>query len=383
MENVVVLGSTGSIGRNTLDVLGRLKNHKLIGISFNRNLNEAVKQIERFKPRYVCCGKGIDIDQLHSQYPEITFFKGKEGLLQLCNIDEATLFVNALVGTAGLLPTYTVLSNTKKLALANKESLVIGGKLILDLCKRYSLEIVPLDSEHSAIYQCLEGKEKRLVKSVILTASGGPFIDRDDFADITVDEALKHPNWSMGKKVTIDSATMMNKGFEIIEARWLFDLDPRKIKVLIHRQSIIHSAVEFIDGSIMAQMAYPDMRIPIAYALTKPERIPLDLTIDLASIGTLSFEKPDTKKFPTIEFAYEALRKEETNAAAVLNAADEVAVEYFLEGKIAFKDIFRLLELALKKFVDHLPGNIFELEQQTVDIENQIRKLIEKDFIGG
>lgn len=383
MENIVVLGSTGSIGKNTLDIISRTDKYNLLGISFNKNIKEAKKQIEKFHPSFVCAGENTDISTLQKEYKDITFFKGKDSLERLSSLQEADIFVNALVGTAGLIPTYFILKNGKKLALANKESLVIAGKIFRNMANNQNLEIIPIDSEHSAIYQCLEGRDKKLVNSIILTASGGPFFDRRDFKNITIKDALNHPTWSMGKKVTIDSATMMNKGFEIIEARWLFDMDYNKIKVVIHKESIVHSAVEFIDGSIIAQMGAHDMRIPIAYALTKPDRINLEFKTDLTSLGSLHFEKPDYDRFPTINFAYESLKKEEKNLGLVLNAADEIAVDCFLKGKIVFSDIFKIIEKAFYKFENNLNGDIFYIEKETRLIKKEIESLIEKDFIGG
>ncbi len=383
MENIVVLGSTGSIGKNTLDIISRTDKYNLLGISFNKNIKEAKKQIEKFHPSFVCAGENTDISTLQKEYKDITFFKDKDSLERLSSLQEADIFVNALVGTAGLIPTYFILKNGKKLALANKESLVIAGKIFRNMANNQNLEIIPIDSEHSAIYQCLEGRDKKLVNSIILTASGGPFFDRRDFKNITIKDALNHPTWSMGKKVTIDSATMMNKGFEIIEARWLFDMDYNKIKVVIHKESIVHSAVEFIDGSIIAQMGAHDMRIPIAYALTKPDRINLEFKTDLTSLGSLHFEKPDYDRFPTINFAYESLKKEEKNLGLVLNAADEIAVDCFLKGKIVFSDIFKIIEKAFYKFENNLNGDIFYIEKETRLIKKEIESLIEKDFIGG
>ncbi len=383
MENIVVLGSTGSIGKNTLDIISRTDKYNLLGISFNKNIKEAKKQIEKFHPSFVCAGKNTDISTLQKEYKDITFFKGKDALGKLSSLQEADIFVNALVGTAGLIPTYFILKNGRKLALANKESLVIAGKIFRNMADSQNLEIIPIDSEHSAIYQCLEGRDRKLVNSIILTASGGPFFNKRDFKNITIKDALNHPTWSMGKKVTIDSATMMNKGFEIIEARWLFDIDYNKIKVVIHKESIVHSAVEFIDGSIIAQMGAHDMRIPIAYALTKPDRINLEFKTDLTSLGSLHFEKPDYQKFPTINLAYESLKKEEKNLGLVLNAADEIAVDYFLKGKIGFSDILKIIEKAFYKFENNLNGDIFYIEKETQLIKKEIESLIEKDFIGG
>ncbi len=383
MENIVVLGSTGSIGRNTLDVISKIGGYRLIGLSFHKNSELALQQIEKFKPEFVCCSETVDIEPLKRVSPGTRFLKGREGLIELSSLKSADIFVNALVGTSGLMPTYTILNNSKKLALANKESLVIAGKLFNALSREKKAEIIPLDSEHSAIYQCLENRDIEDVYSLILTASGGPFLGREDFSGITVEDALKHPNWSMGTKITIDSATMMNKGFEIIEARWLFNIEARKISVLIHRESIVHSAVEFIDGSIMAQLAIHDMRIPIAYALTKPKRAALGMRLSLEEIGKLHFEKPDLDRFPTIRFAYEALEKENRNLGLVLTAADEVAVDAFLRRKIAFKDIFTILERSIRLFENELKEDIFEIEKETEYIKEQVGLLIEKEFSGG
>ncbi len=383
MENIVVFGSTGSIGQNTLDIISRTNQYKLIGISFNKNIKEAEKQIKKFKPQYVCCGENTDVEPFKRIYKDITFLRGKEGLIELASLKNIDIYVNALVGTNGLIPTYFILKNAKRLALANKESLVIAGKLFKRMAENKKMEIIPIDSEHSAIYQCLEGRDKNLVNSIILTASGGPFFEKENLDNITVDEALHHPTWSMGKKVTIDSATMMNKGFEIIEARWLFNIKHEKIKVVIHKESIIHSAVEFKDGSIIAQMGAHDMRIPIAYALTKPKRMELEFKIDLTSLGSLHFAKPDYNKFPTVNLAYESLKKEDKNLGLILNAADEIAVHYFLKGKIKFKDIFSILEKSFNKFENNFSSDILHLERETQLIQNEIESFIKKDFIGG
>lgn len=383
MENIVVLGSTGSIGENTLDILSRTDRYKLIGISFNKNIRKGIEQIEKFKPKYVCCGYDTDIKELENRYKDTVFLKAQDGLIEMASLKDADLFVNALVGTSGLIPTYYILKNKKRLALANKESLVVAGKIFRQMADEAGIEIVPIDSEHSAIYQCLENRDKKFVDSILLTASGGPFLNRDSLNYITVDDALKHPTWSMGKKITIDSATMMNKGFEIIEARWLFNVTYDKIRVVIHKESIVHSAVEFIDGTIIAQCGAHDMRIPIAYALTKPERMNLEFKIDLTEIGSLHFQKPDIDKFPTLQMAYSALKNENKNLGLILNAADEVAVEHFLNRKIKFADIFKIIEEAYSRFENNLSSDIFEIEKENRLIKKEVEKLIKKDFIGG
>ena len=377
MQNLVVLGSTGSIGKNTLDVVSRTDEFNVVGLSCKSNIDELSRQIERFKPKYVCIEDKKSAVIVRERFKEIVVLEKEEGLIELVSFDDVDFVVNAIVGSAGLLPTYYTLKNRKRLALANKESLVVAGKILSEVAKRNSIEIVPIDSEHSAIYQCLEGKNKKEIEKLILTASGGPFLDKD-FASATVEDALKHPNWDMGKKITIDSATMMNKGFEIIEARWLFDT--KNIEVVIHPESIIHSAVEFVDGSIIAQMADKDMRIPIAYALFKPRRINLPFKISLTDIAKLTFRKPDFSRFPTLEFAFEALRKEDKNLGLILNVADEIAVEAFLSEKIKFVDIFKILELSLIRFEDKLPDEIDSIAEMLNNIKAEIDNLIRDEF---
>ena len=381
MQRLVVLGSTGSIGKNTLDIARRTKKFDVVGLSCFKNIDLLSKQIKEFKPEFVCVVKKELAQRVKQIFPNLEVLEGKSGLVGMVQKDDVDFVVNALVGTAGLLPTYYTIISKKRLALANKESLVIAGKIIKELAKAKDVEIVPIDSEHSAIYQCLEARRKKDIEKLILTASGGPFFSRDSFDNITVNEALSHPNWNMGEKITIDSATMMNKGFEIIEAHWLFDVPYTKIDVVVHKESIVHSAVEFIDGSIIAQMANHDMRIPIAYALFKPKRVSLPFRLDLASIGNLSFEKPDFEKFPTLAFAYEALRSEGKNLGLVLNVADELAVSAFLEGRIRFKDIFRVLEEAMERFESEMPNDILCVEQQMKQARMGVLELISK--IGG
>ncbi len=383
MENIVVLGSTGSIGQNTLDIISRTDKFKLTAISFNTNIKVAKKQIEAFKPQYVCCGTKQIADQIKETFKDLTVVYGKDGIMQISSLGDSDIYVNALVGTSGLIPTYNILKSKKKIALANKESLVIAGNIFTKMAKEAGIEITPIDSEHSAIYQCIEGRNKEDIENIILTASGGPFLNRQDLNNITVEDALKHPTWSMGNKITIDSATMMNKGFETIEAKWLFDIDYRKIKILIHKESIMHSAVEFKDGSIIAQLSAHDMRIPIAYALTKPKRMELECKISLADIGSLNFQKPDFDKFPTLSLAYYALEKEDNNIGLILNAADEVLIETFLKRKIQFIHIFDILKKAVDLFEDSLPKDIFAIEKETIYIKAEIKKMIEKEFTGG
>ena len=378
MQRVVVLGSTGSIGVNTLDVLSHM-DVEVVALSCNRNIELLKKQVEQFKPEYVCIGEDANSEIL-KELP-VKVLKGSEGLVELCSLENVDVVVNGLVGSAGLLPSYTALKNKKTLALANKESLVIAGNILTKLSKKVKKEIVPVDSEHSAIYQCLEGRKKEDVERIILTASGGPFFEKDSFEGITVKDALAHPNWNMGKKITIDSATMMNKGFEIIEAYWLFGFGGDKISVVIHPESIIHSAVEFIDGSIIAQLADHDMRIPIAYALSKPGRIKLSNRILLDELSKLTFKKADFKKFPTLAYAYKAVENIDRNLGLVLNVADECAVEYFLDGKIDFVDIFDILKRSMEIFENNQSSDIFAIMDEIERLKREIVELINKDYV--
>lgn len=378
MENVLILGSTGSIGQNAIEVIKKGSKYNIIGIAFNKSIKKAIEQIKLLKPRYVYVGQAEYIDQLKNMFPDIEYFT-KETLVDLIAKTDVDFIINAFVGSAGILPSFYAIYYKKKFALANKESLVVAGKILTDLAKKNNVEIIPIDSEHSAIYQCLDGKRQYLNK-IILTASGGPFrqTEKGQFKNITREMALNHPKWNMGAKITIDSATMMNKGFEVIEAGWLFDLNSNQIEVVVHKECIVHSAVEFIDGSIIAQMALPDMRLPIAYALYKPHRIPFDNKLSFVDIGSLTFEKPDLDKFELLALAQEAFKKKDKNLGLLLNAADEVCVECFLENKIKFTDIPKIIKQIVKDFEDNLPNDIFELHTQTQIIRAQTTKLIEK-----
>ncbi|AHF97122.1 1-deoxy-D-xylulose 5-phosphate reductoisomerase [Desulfurella acetivorans A63] len=377
MENILILGSTGSIGQNVIEVIKKGSKYNIIGIAFNKNITKAIEQIEKLKPKYVYVGQLEYISQLKNLFPYIEFFSQNE-LSELIAKNDIDFVINAFVGSAGILPSYYAIYYKKKFALANKESLVVAGKILTELAKKNKIEIVPIDSEHSAIYQCLEGK-RQFLKKIILTASGGPFrlTDKERFESITKEMALNHPKWNMGAKITIDSATMMNKGFEIIEAGWLFDVDSKQIEVVVHKECIVHSAVELIDGSIIAQMAQPDMKLPIAYALYKPDRIEFENKISLIDIGTLTFEKPDLDKFELLALAQDAFRKKDKNCGLLLNAADEVCVEYFLQNKIKFTDISKIIKKIMEDFEDKMPENIFDLQDQTQLIKKETEKVIE------
>ena len=372
MKKVFILGSTGSIGVNSLNVIEQLKDEfEVAALTVNTNVDLLVDQIKKFKPEYVAVRNKNAAQRIVSQLPQGTkLFIGEEGLIEAAASCEYDIFVGAMVGFAGLAPTIEAIKRGKRIALANKETLVVAGEFVTNLCSENQAEILPVDSEHSAIYQCLIGENLSEVEKIILTASGGPFLDKDKsfFEVATIDEALNHPNWKMGNKITIDSATMMNKGLEVIEAKWLFGLPKEKIEVVIHPQSIIHSMVQFVDGSIKAQLGLPDMRLPIQYALTFPERMKnnLDRT-DLTKIGTLTFIDPDYKKFECLKLAYDALNAGGT-APCILNAANEIAVEKFLKKEIKFSHIPKMIDNALTKFEGNGVSDldtIFEYDKKT------------------
>jgi 1-deoxy-D-xylulose-5-phosphate reductoisomerase len=356
MRRVVVLGSTGSIGRAAVEVIERLPGHlRAVGLATRNNVELLAQQARRVRPLAVAVAErekeGILRELLRGLDVEV--YAGEEGLLTLAGLDEADVVVVATVGISGLKPTLEALRRGKDIALANKETLVAAGHLVTAEAKRRGCRILPVDSEHSAIFQCLAGEDPRAVKRLILTASGGPFLRRpvEELARVTPEEALLHPTWTMGRKVTVDSATLMNKGLEVIEAHWLFGVAADRIKVVIHPQSLIHSMVEFVDGSIKAQIAVSDMRIPIQYALTFPERLATGLEeIDWGRV-TVTFEEPNPHQFPCLGYAYEALQAGGT-MPAVLNASNEVAVELFLAGRIGFLDIPRCIRSTMDK---HIP----------------------------
>ena len=345
MKSISILGSTGSIGVSTLDVAGSNPSmFEVVALSAGKNIALLKEQIEKFKPRLVSV---LDEDcayKLRGMLDSSSLTKilwGAEGYREVASVKEADMVVSAIVGAAGLLPTMEAINAGKDIALANKETMVMAGNLVVEKAASKGVTILPVDSEHNAIFQCLAGSRREDVKRIILTASGGPFLylPLEELAEIKLVDALKHPNWNMGKKITIDSASMMNKGLEVIEAKWLFDVDIDKIDVYIHPQSIVHSMVEYIDGSIVAQLGVPDMRGPISYALSYPERLlRKDNALNLFEVGPLEFIPPDFDKFPNLELAYVAGRKGGT-MPAVLNASNEVVVEAFIAEKIRFVDM--------------------------------------------
>ncbi len=344
MKRLAILGSTGSVGANTLDIVRQFPDRfEVVSLSAGLNIQLLRQQILRFRPKIVSVQNrelaGALRRELSSEAPEIV--EGIEGLIKVATHPEVDQVVSAIVGAVGLIPTLSAIKTGKGIALANKESLVMAGKIVMEEARQSHVEILPIDSEHSAIFQSLLGHRKDSIERLILTASGGPFLNLpiSKLQEVTVKEALQHPNWEMGKKVTIDSASLMNKGLEVIEAHWLFDLPVEKIAVQIHPQSIIHSMVEYVDGSVIAQMGIPDMRVPISYALSFPHRLPLRLPrLDLAQKGGLTFQAPDPDRYPCLKLAYQAIRVGET-MPAVLNASNEVAVNGFLDGAIRFTEI--------------------------------------------
>ncbi len=343
MKRIVILGSTGSIGRMALDVISKHRDKfTVVGLAAGSNIELLEEQIKSFGPEIIAVadeGRALKLGKRLGRKHEI--YTGSEGLRAVAAYDKSDFVLSAIVGFSGLMPTIHAIRSGKVIGLANKETLVIAGSIVMEEARTHGAKILPVDSEHSAIFQCVEGQDRRYLKKVILTASGGPFMGKkmDELKDVSPDEALKHPKWNMGKKVTIDSATLMNKGLEVIEASHLFGLPAERIDVLIHPQSIVHSMVEFNDGALLAQISMPDMRGPIAYALSYPQR--LDDTVprlELADIEKLSFYRPDTDNFPCLGFAYEAL-KEGGTRPAVLNAVNEVTVNAFLERTINFNAI--------------------------------------------
>lgn len=347
------MGATGSIGTQTLDILREHPSEfKLVAISVGKNLELARKVITEFQPELVSVQEYRDCNTLKSEFPKTKFTVGDEGLVEVAVFPSTDILVNAVIGSVGLNPTLQAIESGKTIAIANKETLVTAGHLVMEAAERNGVALLPVDSEHSAIFQCLQGEKEKTIERLILTASGGSFRDRTrhELEGVTVKEALNHPNWSMGAKITIDSATMMNKGLEVIEAHWLYNMPYEKIDVLLHKESIIHSMVEFHDSSIIAQLGTPDMRVPIQYALSYPDRLPLTASqrLNLAQIGTLHFKEMDVNRFRCMQFAYDAGKKGGT-LPTVLNAANEVAVAAFLDEKITFLQIEDLIEKALSK----------------------------------
>ncbi len=370
-KNIILLGSTGSIGTQTLDVCEK-HNINVIALSANRNVKLLKEQIEKFKPEYVC----LTDEEAGNNFKDtaeklgVKLLIGKEGMVKLAQLDVAAVVLNAVVGIAGLEATLAAINSGKDVALANKESLVTGGKLVMDAVKKNGVKLLPVDSEHSAIFQCLQDVHSaKSLKKIILTASGGPFFGytKEQLENVTKAQALKHPNWSMGSKITIDSASLMNKGLELIEAVWLFDVKPSDVQIVVHRQSIIHSAVQLADNSVIAQMGVPDMRIPIQYAITYPDRFECSADeLDFFGMKDLTFAPADPDTFLCLKAAMEAIDRGGLYPCAV-NGANERAVQLFLEDKIAFADIGRIVYKVLSHFdfgQDYTIEDVFRTDRE-------------------
>lgn len=351
-ENLAILGSTGSIGTQTLDVIRDIGGINVKAMSTNTRIDLFEKQIREFKPELVCVMNSEKAEELKSRITDIDVkvTTGMDGLIEVATVVGTDTVVNSVVGNIGLVPTVEAIKAKKNIALANKETLVTSGELVMKLLKENNVKMYPVDSEHSAIFQSLQGNEGNKIDKIFLTASGGPFRTWDDVSKVTVDDALKHPNWNMGKKITIDSATLMNKGLEVIEAKWLFNVDLEQIEVVVHPQSIVHSMVGYEDGAVIAQLGLPDMKVPIQYALTYPKRVKNSFPkINFFEYNNLTFEKPKIDKFPCLSLAYKAIKTGGT-MPTVLNAANEIAVARFINREISFIDIPKLIEMAMSAY---------------------------------
>ncbi|OIJ13130.1 1-deoxy-D-xylulose-5-phosphate reductoisomerase [Anaerobacillus alkalilacustris] len=377
MKKISLLGSTGSIGTQTLEVIRKHPDKfSLEALSIGKNIDLGLKQIHEFKPKLVSVQFKDDYDKLLKEIPkDVQLLYGAEGLEEVAANNDANILVNAVLGSVGLKPTLSAIKAGKTIAIANKETLVTAGHIVTSEAKKYNVQLLPIDSEHSAIFQCLQQENLVEVEKLILTASGGSFRDRDrsELKDVTVKDALNHPNWSMGAKITIDSATMMNKGLEVIEAFWLFQIPYDKIEVILHKESIIHSMVEFVDSSVIAQLGTPDMKVPIQYALTYPNRIKFQESnrLKLWDVGKLHFAKPSFDRYRCLRFAYDAGKSGGT-MPVVLNAANEEAVSLFLDGKISFLQIEEAIERALLQHQNIISPTLEVIQE----IDEETRKFV-------
>ena len=379
MKHLSILGSTVSIGTQTLDIVRQFPNElKVVGLTTNKNSDLLLKQIKEFRPKAVAIMDSSKKDDLLN-FSSCQVYSGIEGLNRLASLDEADTIVNALVGSIGIEPTYHAAINKKNIALANKETLVAAGSAIMEEVKKNNVNLMPIDSEHSAIFQCLNGEKINEVEKITLTCSGGPFknLTKEQLNNVTKEDALNHPTWNMGNKITIDSATLMNKGFEVIEAYWLYGIDYEKINVVIHPQSIIHSLVEFHDKSVIAQLGLPDMKTPIQYALSFPKRFPNNSKpLNLAEIKNLEFREPDFDMFPCLKYAYEAGKAGGT-LPAVMNAANEIAVWSFLDNKIGFLEIAKLIRRMMDCHELIKNPTLQEITQTDKKTKEEARRIIE------
>ena len=385
MKKITILGVTGSIGTQTLDVIRKdINNLSIVGISANTSFDKVIQVIEEFEPKYVammdeeaylklkryCKDKKISTEVL----------QGIEGLNYISTLPEVDIVVTSVVGMIGLVPTMKAIHSGKDIALANKETLVAAGALVMEAAKKNNVKILPVDSEHGAIFQCLQGNKLDAVNKIILTASGGPFRgkNKEQLVEIKPEDALKHPKWNMGKKISIDSSTLMNKGLEVIEAHWLFGVAYENIQVVVHPQSIIHSMVEYNDGSVIAQMSSTDMRLPIQYAINYPKRENAVIDrLDIYNMGNLTFEKPDTDTFKCLNLAYKA-GKMGGNMPAIMNAANEVAVELFLDCKIKYLEIEDIIEKSMERFEHHINPNLEDILEVDLKVREYVRKNYDK-----
>lgn len=376
-KRIAIFGSTGSIGTSTLNVIRN--NRDLFEVTIlvaGTNIKRLIGQINEFKPKHVYIKSEENCRILKSKFKSLDVYCEIQGMKDISKLTDYDIAVSALVGISGLEPTYNMIKNGKTVALANKEVLVAGGELIINMAREKNAKLLTVDSEHSAIMQCLNGEENNPIGKILLTASGGPFFDKEITDDITVDKALNHPTWSMGKKVTIDSATMMNKGFEVIEAKWLFNVSPDKIQVVVHKKSLVHSMVQFEDGTIIANIGPKSMEIPIAYALNYPNRLKNNLErLDLFGIRSLEFEKPDLEKFKCLKLAFEAIEKGHSYQV-VLNAADEVLVNSFLDKKIKYTDIPNGIEKIMNMYEKRELKNIEEILAFDKEVKEKTREMI-------
>lgn len=380
MKKIILLGATGSIGTQTIDVVKHhVEDFQIVAMSCGRNISLLKELLKSVDVKHICVQTQEDFEALQAEYKDITFYYGNNGLLEMLSL-EADVVVNALVGFVGLRPSLKAIETGKVLALANKESLVVGGMIVKQYLDKYHGTMYPIDSEHSAIFQALQGNKKEAVKNLVVTASGGSFRDktRDELVNVSVSDALNHPNWSMGTRITIDSATMMNKGFEVIEAHYLFNVDFDHIQVLMNKESIIHSMVQYVDNSFIAQLGTADMRLPIQYALTYPERITLygEKELDLAEIGTLHFGKVDFERYPLLKLAYDAGRKK-GNTGAIINAADESCIDLFVKEKISFLDIEKYIFMAYENIPFIENPTLEELEETDAKTRAYVYALVE------
>lgn len=377
MKNIAIIGSTGSIGTQTLEVVRANDDLNVIALAAGNNVDLLEKQVREFKPVYACMASEDKAKELRERLADIPvkILCGMEGLLEIAVIPQVEIFVTAIMGMIGIRPTIAAIEAGKDIALANKETLVTAGHIIIPLAKEKKVQILPVDSEHSAIFQCLQGGKKEQVSKLLLTASGGPFRGRkrEELVDIQVEDALKHPNWAMGRKITIDSSTLVNKGLEIMEAKWLFDVELDQIEVVVHPQSVIHSMVEYKDGAVIAQLGTPDMKLPIQYALYYPERKFLaGERLDFAQLGSMTFEKPDMETFRGLGLALEASEKGDS-MPTVYNAANELAVAKFLERKIKYLQIVEIIEACMKEHKIIKNPSVDEI----LEVEKSVYEMIE------